>query len=108
MEGYTTAAHRGKHAKHAAAPKKHAAPHKGTKGSHSHESPIYRSQATLQAFDSGSYTATITLLKSPDQAIVGVPVSRAIPSANLTVGSTLAVIFYDSHNSADAMVVGVH
>lgn len=87
----------------------HRKAHAGTKAEHTtHEPAIYRAQATLQAFDSGSYTATITLLRSPDQAIGGVPVSRAIPTANLIVGATLAVIFFDHHNSADAMVVGVH
>lgn len=82
--------------------------HHGHHAKHGHEPAIYRSQATLQAFDSTAYLATIQLLRSPDQTISGVPVSRAIPSANMTNGSTLAVIFFDHHNSADAMVVGVH
>lgn len=76
--------------------------------SHLHEPAIYRSQAVLQAFDSVNYLATIQLLRSPDQTVGSVPVSKAIPAANMVVGATVAVIFYDHHNSADGMVVGVH
>jgi hypothetical protein len=84
-------------------------PHHGTHGAkHVHEPSILRSHATLQAFDAGTYTATIQLLRSPDQTIAGVPVSRAIPAANLVAGKTLAVIFFDHANSNDGMVVGVY
>jgi len=73
-----------------------------------HEPPIYRSQANLVSFDSGTYTATITLARSPDAPIGSVPVSRAISSGTMVVGSVLAVIFFDHHNNADAMIVGVY
>ena len=79
------------------------------RGEHaSEEATIFPSQAVLQAFDSGTYTATITLLRSPDQAISGVPVSRGIAASAMVAGSVVAVIFYSRFNSADGMVVGVH
>ena len=73
-----------------------------------HDPPILRAQATLQSFDSGTYTATITLTRSPDTTIASVPVSRAIDAALLTAGKALAVMFFDHFNSSDAMVVGVY
>jgi len=84
-------------------------PHKGTHAtSHVTEPAINRAHATIQGFDSGSYTATISLARSPDTTIANVPVSRAISASLLTVGATAAVMFFDSHDSADAMIVGVH
>ena len=67
-----------------------------------------RAHATVQAFDSGTYMATIALARSPGTTIAGVPVSRAISASLLTAGSTVAVVFFSSHDSADSMVVGVH
>ncbi len=75
---------------------------------HGHEPAVYRAHATLKAFDPATNTATIQLTRSPDTTIAGVPVSRAIGAATLVAGATLAVIFFDHHNSADAMVVGVY
>ncbi len=85
-----------------------AAKPKPTSASAGHEPAIYRSHATLESFDAASYTATIQLTRSPDTTVAGVPVSRAISSGLLTAGVTVAVIFFDHHNSADAMIVGVH
>ena len=92
------------------APKvKTAKPHAGSHAKGKVTSPAEtRSHATIQAFDSGTYTATIALARSPDTTISGVPVSRAISSSLLTVGSTVAVVFFSSHDSADSMIVGVH
>lgn len=73
-----------------------------------HDPPILRAQATLQSFDSGTYTATITLTRSPDTTIASVPVSRAIGSALMVAGAVLAVVFFDHFNSSDAMIVGVY
>ena len=72
-----------------------------------HGTPIYRSHATLQAFNAGTYLATITLTASPDTSIANVPVSRAIAAAQMVVGHVVCVIFFDHSNSADAMIVGI-
>lgn len=92
------------------APKvKTAKPHSGShaKGKVTHPTET-RAHASIQAFDSGTYTATIALARSPGTTISGVPVSRAISSGLLTAGSTVAVVFFSSHDSADSMIVGVH
>jgi len=94
------------------APGSHAAPrpkpHQGEHATKHTRTPSLGSEhAVIQAFDSVSYTATIQLLRSPDVTIAGVPVSRGIPASSLTAGQTAAVLFFDHHNPADAMVVGV-
>jgi hypothetical protein len=69
--------------------------------------PIVRAHATLAAFNSGTYQATIQLNRSPDTTVSGVPTSRAIPAAEMVVGRVVCVIFFDHLNSSDAMIVGV-
>lgn len=86
-----------------------AAPHRGTHAAaHVHEPALSRDHATIVSFDPGSYTATITLARSPDVAISGVPVSRAISSSTIAAGQVAAVLFFDRHNNNDAMIVGVY
>ena len=65
-------------------------------------------RATLVSFSSGSYTATLRFAGSLSSVVASVPVSRAIPSAELTAGRRLAVAVFDPGNPVDAMVVGVH
>ena len=64
-------------------------------------------KGTLKAFDSGSYKATIQVDGSIAYFLSGVPVSRAIPSAEMVTGRTVAVLFFSPDNPDDAMVTGV-
>ena len=87
----------------------HKAPHKGTHAApHVHEPALSRDHATIVSFNSSSYTATITLARSPDVAIAGVPVSRVISSSTIAAGQVAAVLFFDRHNNNDAMIVGIY
>ena len=87
----------------------HAPPHRGKHAAtHTTEPAFSRDYATVRAFDSGSYTATISLARSPDVTIAGVPVSRAIGASVIVAGQTAAVLFFDRQNNADAMIVGVY
>ncbi len=87
----------------------HKAPHRGTHAApHVKEPALSRDHATIVSFDSGSFTATITLARSPDVAIDGVPVSRAIGASTIAAGQVAAVLFFDRHNNNDAMIVGVY
>ena len=73
-----------------------------------HHSPaILRSHAILQAFDAGTYLATVQLTKSPGTTQAGVPVSRAIGAGLMVAGHTVALIVFDHMNIADSMIVGV-
>ena len=65
-------------------------------------------RATLEAFNSTAYTATVRFVGSLTSVVAGVPVSRGIPSAELTVGRRVAVALFDPGHPVDAMVVGVH
>ena len=65
-------------------------------------------RGTLLAFDSGAYTATVRYAGSLTTVVQGVPVSRAIPSAELVAGRRVAVALFDAGHPADAMVVGVY
>ena len=65
-------------------------------------------RATLESFDSASYTATVRFAGSLTSVVTGVPVSRAIASGELTAGRRVAVALFDPGHPLDAMVVGVH
>ncbi|MCA9849529.1 MAG: hypothetical protein KC461_02675 [Dehalococcoidia bacterium] len=62
--------------------------------------------ATLIAFESSGYTATVRYASSLSSSVSGVPVSRGIASGQLVAGRRLAVAVFDD-GPADAMVVGV-
>ena len=64
-------------------------------------------KGTLKTFDSGTYKATVQVDGSIATFLTGVPVSRAIPSAEMLTGRTVAVVFFAPDNPDDAMVVGV-
>ena len=61
----------------------------------------------LKAFDSGAYTATVQITGSVAAWVSAVPVSRAIPSAEMTPGRKVAVAAFDPSNPADSVVVAV-
>lgn len=63
-------------------------------------------RATLVAFESGGYTATVRYASSLTSAVSGVPVSRGLPSGEMIEGRRLAIAVFDD-GPADAMVVGV-
>ncbi len=64
-------------------------------------------RATLVSFDEATYTATLRFAGSLASVVASVPVSRAIPAAQLTAGRRLAVAVFDAGNPVDAMVLGV-
>ena len=64
-------------------------------------------RGTLVAFNSGAYTATVRLAGSISSVVAGVPVSRAIGSAEMLTGRRVAVAGFDGGNPVDAMIVGV-
>lgn len=61
----------------------------------------------LKAFDNTTYTATVQLTGSLAGWLRTVPVSRAIPAAELTAGRKVAVETFDPSNPADTVVVAV-
>ena len=62
----------------------------------------------LKSFDAGDYTATVQLSGSYKAYLEGIAVARNIPSAEMTSGRKVAVIFFDEHNAQEAVVVAVY
>ena len=65
-------------------------------------------KATLKNFNSGSYTATVQLAGSYKVYLDEVTVARNLPTAEMTAGRKVAVIFFDEHNPKEAVVVAVY
>jgi hypothetical protein len=65
-------------------------------------------KAILKAWFSGTYTATIQITGSSKAYLERVKVARNIPSAEMVTGRTLAVLFLDKSNAADAVVIAVY
>ena len=63
-------------------------------------------RAILQAFNAGTYLATLTL-DNGLSTIANVPCSTAIASGLLVAGANVAVVLFDPSNPADALVIGV-
>jgi len=64
-------------------------------------------KAVLKSFDATSHTATIQLAGSLSVWLDAVPVSRAIPNAEMTAGRSLALLLFDPGNPEDAVIVAV-
>ncbi len=65
-------------------------------------------KAILKAWYSGTYTATIQISGSSKAYLEGIKVARNIPSAEMVTGRSLAVLFLDKNNPADAVVIAVY
>ena len=65
-------------------------------------------KAVLKSFDPGDYTATIQVSGSYKAYLEGITVSRNIPSAEMATGRKVAVIFFDEHNTKEAIVIAVY
>jgi len=65
-------------------------------------------KATLRSFNSGSYTATVQMSGSYKVYLEDITVARNIPSAEMTTGRKVVVIFFDEHNPKEAVVTAVY
>ncbi len=65
-------------------------------------------KATLRSFNSGNYTATVQLSGSYKVYLEDVAVARNIPSAEMTTGRKVVVVFFDEHNPKEAVVTAVY
>jgi hypothetical protein len=62
---------------------------------------------TLKAFNSGTYKARVTVTGSLQMSLDNVPVSRAIPTAEMVAGRKVALLLLDETKATDAVVVAV-
>jgi hypothetical protein len=65
-------------------------------------------RAVLRGFAAGPYTASVQIVGSRSAYLDDVPVSRAIPAAELVPGRDCVVLFFESTDPADAMLIAVH
>ena len=65
-------------------------------------------KATLRSFDSGNYTATIEVSGSGKAYLEDIAVARSIPADEMLTGRKLAVVFFDEHNAAEAVIIAVY
>jgi hypothetical protein len=61
----------------------------------------------LIAFDSATYRATVRLDASPGQSLAELPVSRAIPAAELVAGRRVLLDAGEPHNPEEIVVIAV-
>ena len=64
-------------------------------------------KAILKSFDSGTYLATVQIIGSLSVWLENIPTSRAIASADMVAGRNIAVLFNDSGNPSDCVVIAV-
>ena len=64
-------------------------------------------RGVLKSFDAGSYKATVQVAGSLGVWLGGVSVSRDIGAADLVVGRSVALLFFDPSNPEDAVITAV-
>ncbi len=65
-------------------------------------------KAILKSFDAGTYTATVQLVGSMASYIEALPVSRAIPAAEMVEGRSCAIVMFSTSNFSDAVLFAVY
>ena len=61
----------------------------------------------LKSFDSNTYLATVQIAGSLSVWLENIPTSRAIPASEITTSRNVAVLFIDSGNPSDCVVIAV-
>lgn len=61
----------------------------------------------LQSFDPSSYTASVLFFEATSFTLSGLPVANHIDGSSALLGSLCAVLFFDEHNPADAVVLAL-
>ena len=65
-------------------------------------------RGVLKAFDASTYRATVQVAGSISVWLEEVPVARNILPAELVVGRSCAVVFFDAANPDDAVLIAVY
>jgi len=62
----------------------------------------------LRSFNSGNYTATVQLVGSYKVYLEDIAVARNLPTAEMTAGRKVAVIFFDENSPREAVVIAIY
>ena len=65
-------------------------------------------KGVLRSFNPTEYTATVQLAGSYKVYLEDVTVARNLPSAEMTSGRKVAVVFFDEHNAKEAVIMAVY
>ena len=65
-------------------------------------------RGTVKSFDSGSHEATVQVAGSLATFLSEVPVARNIPAAEMVVGRSCALLFFEEGNPGDAVLIAVY
>ncbi len=65
-------------------------------------------KGVLKSFNSGNYTATVQLASSYKVYLEDISVARNIPSAEMTAGRRVGVVFFDERNVKEAVLIAVY
>ncbi len=64
--------------------------------------------AELKSFNAADYTATVCLSGGYKAYLEDIAVARNLPSAEMTAGRYVAVLFFNENNPKDAVVAAVY
>jgi hypothetical protein len=64
-------------------------------------------KGVVKGFDAVGYTATVQVAGSLSVWLEGVPVARNIAPGEMLAGRSCAILFFDTSNPKDGVVVGV-
>ncbi len=62
----------------------------------------------IQAFNPGTYQASVLLFEATSHFLQGVPVANSIDGSSGLVGALCAVLFFEEHNPQDAVVIATY
>jgi hypothetical protein len=65
-------------------------------------------KGVLRSFNPTEYTATVQLAGSYKVYLEDVTVARNLPSAEMTTGRKVALVFFDEHNAKEAVIMAVY
>jgi GH15 family glucan-1,4-alpha-glucosidase len=65
-------------------------------------------KAILKSFNATTYKATVQIIGSLSVWLENVPVSRAIPSAEMVAGRICALVLFDLSNPSDCLITAVY
>jgi hypothetical protein len=65
-------------------------------------------KGVLRGFNPTEYTASVQLTGSYKVYLEDIAVARNLSSAELVVGREVAVVFFDEHNTKEAVIVAVY
>ncbi len=68
----------------------------------------YLDKAVLRAYDSVTHRALLQPSGSPEGYLEGIAVAANIAPEKMVGGSRVAVLYFDRHNPAEALVIAVY